>query len=260
VAHDIVGWAGAVLNGPKCTLAPQPVLLKLSNDQASVVLTASFRLLEISGLPSGTDAVLGESGVQALMLKSRGTAGRASHSAGVGFLPVKPRVLCRSSSSPNSPQDVQMAPSARWQGELHGAGDVFLLAKRRSMTPADPGGGGRAVCPIRRGSNCCRRAIDNVDLFSPGHCPWANVWRMQMTREPALRERAAGAVVGEIGQSGRGVHETVHAVGDKAPGNPSKGGDVEKCLRDVSRINGVVWRKLVRRWQVRNRRADSLLN
>ncbi|MBK5290427.1 MAG: c-type cytochrome [Acidobacteriia bacterium] len=263
--QDSEWWRAAQLEGLASglrsrggTLLPQAVLLKLFGDRAAGVRHAALRLLEISGLPSSTDAVLQQAAATAT---DRGRPGDHRADA-ISLLALAPspqqwefyqRLL-----EPSEPVEVQSA-AVRALGKRKGTESTkFLLAKWRSMTPAIRAEAGSALISDPERFQLLLAAIESGGLPA-WSLPLRQRIQMQMNRDPALRERARSLLAAKAGNREE-VLTRYQSVLDKAKGDAAQGRvTFEKTCAKCHQMNGVgagVGPDLA---TVRNRTPDALL-
>ena len=258
-------WRAAELEGlaaglrfRRASLAPSPVMLKLYLDSAPSVRRASLKLLEISGLPPGSDAAMQKSATAAA---DRRQAADLRADA-ISLLALAPSgngdEFYQKLIDPGEPEEVQMA-AVRALGKQKGtAAAAFFLARWRAMTPAIRTEAGGSLISDPERFQLLLSAIEKGDV-QPWSLPLRQRIQMQMNRDPALRERARALLAAKAGNREE-VLTRYQAVVDKLAGNPSQGRvTFEKICAKCHQMNGVgavVGPDLA---TVRNRTAESLL-
>ncbi|MDQ6700411.1 MAG: HEAT repeat domain-containing protein [Acidobacteriota bacterium] len=263
---DFDWWRAAELEGLSnglrsrhATLQPQPLLLKLFDDNSPGVRRAALRLIEIFGLPSGIDPVLKRAAAAAVDPKQE--PDRRANAIGLLALAAasEPADFYEKFIDPREPEDVQIA-AVHALGKQKGQETTkFLLARWRSMTPSIRSEAGNAVISDPQRFELLLEAIDKGDI-QPWSLPLRQRIQMQMNRDPALRERARALLAAKAGNRDE-VVKRYQATLDKAAGDPSRGrATFEKVCAKCHMMNGVgadVGPDLA---TVRNRTPDSLLS
>ncbi len=256
-AAELAGLASG-LRSRHATLQPQPVLLKLYDDNASGVRRAALRLLEISGLPSGIDPVMQRAAASAMDPKQAGDR-RADAISLLALAPSgRPADFYQKFIEPREPEDVQIAAVHALGKQKGTETSKFLLARWRSMTPPVRSEAGSAVMSDPERFQLLLAAIDKGDI-QPWSLPLRQRIQMQMNRDPALRERARALLAAKAGNRDE-VMKRYQAAIDKATGDPSRGrATFDKICSKCHRMNGVGSEVGPNLATVRNRTADSLL-
>lgn len=200
-------WRASILNGlasglraRQSKLEPRDQLFALLGDAAPSVRSAALRLIEIAGLPPGREGLL----KQAASLVSDRKQSAESRADAAGLLALKPASQPASFYEklidPTEPESVQSA-AVRALGKLPGLdGSRFLLARWRSLTPAVRN---EAVDALTAANASGRfplllDAIDKGEV-QPWSLPLGQRIRMQMNRDPQLRERARALLAAKAG-------------------------------------------------------------
>ena len=262
---DSEWWRTAVLEGlggglraRHASLAAQPVLLKLFDDNSASVRRAALRLLEISGLPAGIDAVLANAAAKALDHKQPGDR-RADAIGLLAMAPAgKPAAFYQKLIEPAEPEEVQSA-AVRSLGKLKGVEPAtFLLARWRSMTPAVRAEAGSALVSEPERFQLLLSSIEKGEIQS-WSLPLRQRLQMQMNRDPALRERARALLASKAGNREE-VVKRYGAVLDKTAGDPSQGrATFERVCSKCHKMDGVGSEVGPDLATVRNRTADAML-
>ncbi len=258
-------WRGPVLDGLAAglhsrhgKLQPQPALLKLYADNSSEVQTAALRLLAISGLPPGSDALLKQSATLAADPKQPGPRRAAAIRLLALAQTAQPAAFYRKFVEPSEPEEVQEA-AVQALGKEKGTEDAkFLLSRWRNMTPAIRSEAGDALMSSPERFQLLLNAIDQGEV-QPWSLPLRQRVRMQMNTDPALRERARTLLAVKAGNREE-VLKRYQAVLDKRTGDPAQGRVAfEKVCSKCHRLNGVGAEVGPDLATVRNRTPDALL-
>jgi putative heme-binding domain-containing protein len=256
-AEALEGAAGG-LRSRGTKLAPQPALLRLFGDEAASVRQAALRLMEISGLPAGSEAALAKAAATAVDRKQPGD--RRGDAVALLALSPSPQPLqfYQKLVEPSEPEEVQLA-AVRSMGKRPGTEPAtYLLAHWRSLTPAIRSEAGNALIMDPERFTLLLGAIEKGDLQ-----PWSLSARqrvqMQMHRDPALRERARALLVAKAGDREKILSRYV-AVAEKSDGDPAKGRPIfENICAKCHSMDGVGADMGPDLATVRNRTAGALL-
>ena len=264
-AKDADWWRAAMLEGVASgsrarhsILQPSPMLARLFEDDSAPVRRAAIRLIEISGIPPGSSALLQKAAATAADRKQPAER-RADAISLLALDPApKPQEFYRKFVEPSEPEEVQVA-SVHALGKQKGTEPAkFLLAHWRSMTPATRSEAGSAVISDPERFQLLLAAIDTGEV-QPWSLPLRQRIQMQMNRDPALRERARALLAAKAGNRDE-VVKRYRAVVDSTTGNSAQGRVVfEKVCSKCHRLNGVGSEVGPDLATVRNRTPDSLL-
>jgi putative heme-binding domain-containing protein len=264
-APDSGWWRAAALEGlasglrfHRARLTPLPVLLKLYQDQDPRVRQAALKLLDISGLPRGADAVLRQAAESAVDPSQPG----GLRADAVGLLALspsgQPAAFYRKLIDPGAPEEVQLA-AVRALGKQKGTdAAAFFLSRWRSMTTAIRAEAGATLMSDPERFRLLLTAIEKGDV-QPWSLPLRQRIQMQMNRDPALRERARALLAARAGNREE-VRKRYQAVLDKTAGSPVRGrATFEKICAKCHRMNGAGASVGPDLAAVRNRTVSSLL-
>jgi len=264
--RDSDWWRAPVLDGlasglgsRNATLQPQPVLLKLYDDDADDVRRAALRLLDLAGLPSGVDMFLGKAEATALdrgQLASR--RADAIHLLSLAA-PGKAANFYREFVEPRESEEVQTAAIHALGKQKGTAAAKFFLARWRSLTPAVRSDAVSALISDPERFQLLLEAIGRGEVQA-WSLPLRQRVQMQMHRNPALRERARALLAAKAGDREE-VLKRYQAVLDKTDGDASRGRTIyQNVCSKCHRFQGTGAEVGPDLATVRNRARGSLLN
>ncbi|MBL8216160.1 MAG: HEAT repeat domain-containing protein, partial [Bryobacterales bacterium] len=265
-SHQAAWWRAPVLDGlatgirsRKATLSPNPLLLRLYDDTDAPVSRAALHLLELSGLPPNSAALL----VKAVATAKDRTqpAGRRANAIALTALSTNPQppAFYETQTAPSEPEEVQLAAIRALAKQKGQEPARFFLTHWRAMTPAIRSEAATAFLTDQQRFTMLLNAIEE-GAVQPWSLPLRMRVQMQMNRDPALREKARTLLAGNAGEREK-IYQRYLAVIDKQPGDPTKGkATFDNICSKCHKLNGKGSEVGPDLATVRNRTAEALLS
>ena len=236
-------WRAAILDGlasgvraRHSSLAPSDVLFALYSDPAPSVRSQALRLIEITGVPRGREALLKQAAT--LAADRQQTAERRTDAVGLLALAPdsQPAAYFRKLIDPAEPETVQAA-AVRALGKQKGTESAkFFIEHWRSLTPSVRNAAAEALIASADRFPLLLDAIDKGEI-QPWSLPPRQRTQMQMNKDPKLRERARTLLHEKAGDREAVVQK--YQVALNTPGDSARGKAVfERVCSKCHKMDG----------------------